>query len=81
MPEKSISKNKKMGEELCINDSSDKLGIMFFDDNVPADIAEKINNKAEELFYNAQTTLCDYIKSLGYKCSMGVIYKQRNKRR
>lgn len=50
-----------------------RFGIMFMTDNVSKDIQDKINDKADEIFWAAQKELDKYIASLGLQWEMGVV--------
>lgn len=59
--------------DMAISWGCDRLGVMFMTDNVSAKMQNIINNKADEIFQNAQEEFVKFLTANGYEYRMGVI--------
>ena len=64
--------------DMSVSWGCDRFGVMFMTDNVSVKMHSKINDKADEIFYNAQEEFIRFLASNGYKMEMGVIRKAKS---
>lgn len=50
------------------------LGVLAFDEDLPAKTAEEVNSKAQEIFYKAQKELSDFLELKGLEWEMGIVF-------
>lgn len=63
--------------DLPISAGCDRLGVWFMSDDVSEEMQETINEKANEIFGNAQEEFDKFLEMNGYEWLNGVIKKKK----
>lgn len=63
--------------DLPISEGCDRLGVLFMNDSVSEEMQDKINEKANEIFGNAQEEFDKFLESNGYQWLNGIILKTK----
>ena len=53
--------------DMPISEGCDRFGIILMNDTVPKEMHDKINERASELFYEAQASLNTFLWVYGYQ--------------
>ncbi len=62
--------------DMALSDGCARLGVMYMADSVSSKMHQKINDKAEEILFNAKEEFDKYLTDNGYEWQMGVIRKK-----
>ena len=64
--------------DLPISGGCERLGVWFMNDSVPEAMQNKINDKADEIFGNAQEEFDSFLELNGYEWLNGIIRRKNN---
>ena len=63
--------------DMPISEGCDRFGIILMNDTVSKEMHDKINERASELFYEAQASLNTFLWVYGYQWENGIVFKRK----